>query len=142
SQGAANGPPPPQNPLPPPPPVSGFTGTQIFSTVGSSKDENEPNHCGDPGGASEWFTYLPLANGVLHLNTDGSSFDTIVAVYTNLSGTVVDYTNLVEVTCDDDSGTDGMDSRVRFGARSGITYYVVVDGFGGASGTVVLNYNL
>ena len=35
----------------------GFSGTQVFSTVGATKETGEPNHCGIAGGASEWFAW-------------------------------------------------------------------------------------
>ena len=43
----------------------GFIGTQIFSTVGSTKEQGEPNHCDIIGGASQWFAYQAPANGTL-----------------------------------------------------------------------------
>jgi parallel beta-helix repeat protein len=117
----------------------GFTGTQIFSTVGSTKEIGEPNHCGVIGGASQWFPYQPPANGILTINTDGSSFDTVLAVYT---GSGLDFASLRPVACDNNSGTNGRTSRVTFQAVAGTIYYIAVDGVGGATGTVQLNYNL
>src|SRR6187431_194816 len=59
----------------------GYSGTQIFSTVGGDKDVGEPNHCDEPGGASSWFFYQAPRSGVLMVDTMGSSFDTVLAVY-------------------------------------------------------------
>ena len=59
----------------------GYTGTQIFSTVGGDKDPGEPSHCGEPGGASSWFFYKAPRTGVMMVDTKGSSFDTVLAVY-------------------------------------------------------------
>ncbi len=119
--------------------VHGYTGTQVFSTFGAVKDEGEPNHCGVIGGASYWFSYMPPDSGQLFLNTHGSSYDTVLAVYTATGPT---YSNLVSVACDNNSGTNGFTSRVDFPATAGTPYYVVVDGVNAASGNVQLNYAL
>lgn len=117
----------------------GYTGTQIFSTTGALSDPGEPLHCGVPGGASHWFTFIAEADGELQVNTDGSSFDTLLAVYLpNGPG----YTNLLAIGCDNNSGLDGLDSRVRVQVQRHRTYLIVVDGVNGTSGRVVLNYSL
>jgi hypothetical protein len=119
--------------------VHGYTGTQLFSTVGAVKDDGEPNHCGIPGGASYWFSYAPPASGELYLNTDGSSYDTVLAVYTATGPT---YADLVLQACDNNSGTNGRTSSLHFTATGSVNYYVVVDGVNAATGTVRLNYKL
>jgi hypothetical protein len=121
-------------------PSRGYTGTQIFSTYHSTTEPDEPLHCGEVGGASEWFAYQPETNGWLHLNTDGSNFDTVLAVYTN-DGPVIAFEHLRSVACDNVSNPDGGD-RVRVQVSSGIVYYIAVDGVDAATGTAVLNYNL
>jgi hypothetical protein len=120
-------------------PATGYTGTQIFNTFGSTKEEGEPNHCGVAGGASEWYAYQPPANGLLTVDTIGSDFDTVLAIYT---GPGTDFASLVPVACDNDSGPDGADSRTTFSVTAGTLYFIAVDGVGGTTGTVFLNYNL
>src|SRR5205814_1409225 len=117
----------------------GYRGTQIFSTVGSTKDPGEPNHCGEPGGASEWYAYQPPASGRLVIDTEGSDFDTVLAVYT---GPGTDFQSLVPVACDNNSGSDGRTSKVIFQATKDTVYYIAVDGVRAAVGIVVLNYVL
>ena len=117
----------------------GFTGTQLFSTVGSAKEQDEPNHCGIAGGASQWFDYQPPKSGTVSINTDGSTFDTVLAVYT---GTAADFASLQSVACDNNSGFDHKDSAVTFTAAAETVYYIAVDGVGGATGSVRLNYKL
>ncbi len=116
----------------------GYSGSQVFSTAGASKEPGEPNHCGEAGGASHWFAYLAEANGALYLNTDGSDFDTVLAVYTGGDT----FESLIPVACDNDGGMDGFDSAVMFDVTPGTVYYFAVDGVGGASGVVHLNYRL
>ena len=119
--------------------VSGYAGTQVFSTYGSVSQPGEPVHCGVVGGASQWFYYTAPASGTLFMNTEGSTFDTILAVYT---GPGTSFSTLVPVACDNNSGADGLTSKLSFPATSGTTYYIAVDGVGGATGTVNLNYRL
>ncbi len=118
-------------------PSRGFSGSQVFSTVGSLKEPGEPDHCGVPGGASQWFAFQAETAGVLALNTDGSTFDTVLAVYT---GPDADFASLTPLVCDNDSGTNGLTSSLHFTTTEGTTYYVAADGVNGASGTVLLNY--
>ena len=115
----------------------GYSGTQIFNTLGASKDTGEPNHCGISGGKSEWFTWQSPTNGTAIIHTDGSNFDTVLAVYT---GPGDNYSTLTPVACDNDSGANGKTSRVTFTATQGTIYYIAVDGVNGASGTVRLNF--
>ncbi|MBI2924745.1 MAG: immunoglobulin domain-containing protein [Verrucomicrobia bacterium] len=120
--------------------VHGYSGTQMFWTY-PGNDADEPNHCGVVGGASYWFSYQAPDTGILTLNTDGSSFDTVLAVYVD-NGSGQGYASLVSVACNNNSGVDGQDSALQFAATSGTIYYIVVDGVGGATGLVYLNYNL
>ena len=115
----------------------GYSGTQIFNTFGATKDTGEPNHCGISGGKSEWFTWQSPTNGVAIIHTDGSNFDTILAVYI---GPGDSYSTLTNVACDNNSGANGQTSRVTFQATAGTIYYIAVDGVNGASGTVKLHF--
>ena len=116
-----------------------YTGTQIFNTAGAVKQPGEPNHCGIPGGASQWYLYEPPDDGIAFINTDGSTFDTVLAVYT---GPGDSFSTLVPVACDNNSGSNGLTSKVSFPAKFGTVYYVVVDGVNAATGIVMLNYTL
>jgi hypothetical protein len=116
--------------------VRGFTGSQVFNNFGATTELGEPLHCGGLGGASVWFPVLADVTGPLRVTTDGSDFDTVLAVY---SGPGTDFATLREITCDDNSGQDGRDSSLVFNATAGTTYYVAVDGVGGVTGTAVLN---
>jgi hypothetical protein len=123
----------------------GFSGTQVFTTAGSTKEIGEPNHCGIAGGASEWYAIQAEADGTLCLSTEGSNFDTVLAVYT---GPGDQYATLVSTACDNNSGADGQDSRVSFAATANTIYWVAIDGANHpvtgnpARGTVVLNFRL
>jgi len=69
------------------------------------------------------------------LNTDGSSFDTLLAVVLSNSPPQL-------LACDNNSGQGGTNSALTVAVEGGKTYLVGVDGVNGAWGRVVLNYNL
>ena len=119
--------------------ATGFTGAQIFNTFGAVKEAGEPDHCGIAGGASQWFAYQSPTDGELTISTDGSDFDTVMGVYTSTGSSFGD---LIEITCDNDSGADGLDSSVTFNASKDTIYYVAIDGVEAATGTVNLAYEL
>ena len=120
--------------------VAGYSGTQIFATR-LGKDPTEPDHCGVVGGSSYWLSYKAPTNGVLLLNTDGSTYDTLLAVYTD-DGLGNGYASLHSVACDNNSGANGLTSKLQFNCTNAVTYYIVVDGVNGAYGTAYLNYKL
>lgn len=93
----------------------GYNGTQIFNTTYATRDPLEPQHCGIAGGASYWFSYRPPDSGEMTINTEGSNYDTLLAVYTS-AGPLTSYADLIPITCDDNSGANGRTSRVGFTA--------------------------
>lgn len=119
----------------------GYNGQQGFNTLYAAKEPGEPNHCDQPGGASYWIAYQPPASGILTLDTAGSEFDTVLAVYT-YEAPLTGYQSLQSVACDDNSGPDGRSSRVQFAVEANREYLVVVDGVGGARGLAFLSYSL
>jgi len=110
-------------------------GTTNANNVGATKQAGEPNHNGNTGGASIWYSWTAPASGPLTLDTQGSTFDTTLAVYT---GAAVNA--LTAVASDDDSGID-VTSLLTFNTIGGTTYRIAVDGYNGASGNIVLNWN-
>ncbi|HYF48537.1 MAG TPA: trypsin-like serine protease [Planctomycetota bacterium] len=112
-------------------------GTQAQDTVKStacSKETGEPNHAGDPGGASLWWRWTASNSGQVTVTTTGSDFDTLLAVY---QGKSVDALTLVGSNNDDNAVVPtNKTSTVLFNAVAGKTYRIAVDGVGGAEGTV------
>src|SRR5205807_419483 len=66
-------------------PLTGPTVTTTGSNVGANKERFEPNHGGNNGGASVWWTWTAPAAGVTTIDTSGSSFNTLLGVYTGNS---------------------------------------------------------
>lgn len=119
--------------------VSGYTGSQIFNTTFATTDPNEPVHCSVIGGFSYWLAYKPPANGTITLDTIGSSYDTVMEVYT-YNAPPTGYQDLISLACDHDSVTNA--SRVQVPVIKTRQYLVAVAGVNGAKGTAKLNYNL
>jgi hypothetical protein len=94
--------------------------------------------CAVMGGASVWIKILAAQSGVLHLNTDGSGYNTVLAVYDQTPGMNV----LRYLDCDNNGSIDRLDSAVAVGVVGARTNFVQIDGVNGATGILKLNYNL
>ena len=116
-------------------PVSGASGTLASNNRNATTQPGEPRHAGKLGGKSVWYTWEAPFNGVATFETRGSTFDTLLAVYT---GTVV--SNLSVVAYDEDRG-GFYTSKVRFNANAGAQYQIAVDGFAGTEGDFVLAWS-
>lgn len=110
-------------------------GLTAGTNVGATKEPGEPNHF-STGGASVWYHVTAPVTGHATINTDGSDFDTLLAVYTGST-----LNGLTQVVADDDSGTDN-DSAVAFDAVAGTTYRIAVDGYNNGGGAATGNLNL
>ncbi len=116
--------------------ITSSSGTGAGSNVGATVESNEPTHASKPGGHSVWLAWTPPGTGIATLTTRGSDFDTLLAVYVPIG-----QSNLTAVAGDDDSaGFSG--SRVIFNVQGGIRYLIAVDGAYGATGRIVLNWDL
>ena len=122
--------------------VTGYTGTQIFSTFGGNNDPNEPEHCGLPTCVTYWNGYLATNTGTLTIDNAGTTFNSVLAVYT---GPNTSYATLIPVACS--SGHSPGQESVTFDVIQGTNYWVVLGGVtqpngGCPSGTTLINYNL
>jgi hypothetical protein len=114
--------------------LTGATGNVSCRNTTARRETGEPIHAGVLGTNSVWFCWQAPASGLVRFDTEGSNFDTLLAVYT---GTRV--TNLIAVASDNDSGTNKT-SRVSFQAVAGTNYWIAVDGVNGQCGFVRLNW--
>ena len=62
--------------------LSGTSGSVTGSNVGATKEVGEPSHAGDSGGHSVWYRWTAPSSTPVTLDTIGSSFDTLLGVYT------------------------------------------------------------
>lgn len=106
------------------------------SNVGATVEPGETNHVGAPSGRSVWLAWVAPSNGVTTVSTRGSTFDTLLAVYTG-----PDMTRLTNVVSDEDSG-GFYTSTVRFNAVLGTEYLFAIDGYGGTDGNVLLTLSM
>src|ERR1039457_3552368 len=77
-----------------------ITGTNIVvtgSSVGATRETGEPYHAGNTGGASVWWSWKAPYVGTVTISTAGSSFDTLLGIYTGTSVSA-----LTEVASNDD----------------------------------------
>lgn len=99
----------------------------------AGKEVGEPNHADNYGGHSVWWTWTAPSSGIVRIATVGSSFDTLLAIYT---GSTVSALTLV--AADDEGGTNST-SVVTFNATAETIYQIAVDGWQGAVGNILLN---
>src|SRR5438876_5883457 len=77
--------------------LSGANITITASNIGATIEPGEPQHAGELGGRSVWWSWTAPSTGSFKISTAGSSFDTLLAVYLGSS-----VTNLTEVASNDD----------------------------------------
>ena len=110
------------------------SGTNLDAT----EESGEPTHAGVGGGKSVWWRWTSPASGSVEINTVGSGFDTVLAVY---QGSRVD--DLTRITSNDDIDYGVvLQSRVTFEATAGQEYQIAVDGWSGATGSIALAVTL
>jgi hypothetical protein len=114
--------------------LSGSFNILSANNENATKETGEPNHGGNAGGKSLWFTWVAPSNGVWVFDTSGSAFDTLLGIYTTNS-----IGNLTNVVGNDDVPGFAFSSAT-FTAVSGRKYWIAVDGYNGASGDFVLRF--
>jgi hypothetical protein len=139
-EGGCTGPPPNDffvNPIT----LTGEAASVLGDTRCASKQAGETSHANNSGGRSIWYRWMAPYSGPVTISTLGSSFDTLLAVYTG--NTIASLGATLVAQNDDFLG--GGQSQVSFNATTGVTYRIAVDGYntgGGAdSGTVLLHVN-
>ncbi|MHB8519669.1 MAG: hypothetical protein ACYDH9_02815 [Limisphaerales bacterium] len=118
--------------------LTGTHFTVLGSNISANKEPGEPDHAGNPGGKSVWWTWTAPANGTVTISTRESNFDTLLAVYTNST-----LASLGAVMSNDDETDSSLQtSRVTFKVLAGITCQIAVDGKDGAAGSIALSLTL
>ena len=120
--------------------IGGASGSVRGNNEGAWSENGEPSHDYNTPNSSIWYRWRAPASGLATFNTEGSNFDTILAVYTGTS-----VSTLSKVASDDDSGS-GTLSSVSFTAVAGVTYAIAVNGSGSGvaapRGAVKLNWKM
>jgi len=116
--------------------------------TGALTEPGETEHAGNGGPYhSVWWNWSESTSrttientegDILIVDTFGSGFDTVLAVYTG-----ADVSNLTQIAANDDAGPGIQTSEVTFQFDPGITYRIVVDGKTDSdTGNITLNYAL
>ncbi|WP_323022491.1 Ig-like domain repeat protein [Pararhodobacter sp.] len=110
-------------------------GTLTGTTVDATAEAGQPTIRDTAAANAIWWRFTPASSGRLTINTCGSDFDTILAVFT---GAAVNALALI----DDDDDFCGLQSQVDFVATAGVEYQIAVAGYEGAEGHVTLTLTL
>lgn len=100
----------------------------------ATAEVNEAAHAGNIAVKSVWFKWVADTSSTVSIYTTGSNFDTVLAVYTALGL----QTQTATVENDDEAIGTIATSKVSFNPTIGVTYYIAVDGFAGATGDISL----
>jgi hypothetical protein len=111
---------------------SGSTASASGSNRDATVEPREPDHAGRKAAASVWYRWTAPASRKIRIDTCGSDFDTLLAVYAGPG-----FDALRSVASDDDDGC-GQGSDLRFNSVAGTTYRIAVDGYGAAQGSIAL----
>ncbi|MBC7883357.1 MAG: VCBS repeat-containing protein [Anaerolineae bacterium] len=106
--------------------------SRTVNTSRATKELNEPNHAGNPGGRSVWWTWTPSRNRRVTISTRNSTFDTLLAVYTGN-----ELNNLSVVAANNNAG-GSLESQVTFDALVGTSYQIALDGANSVGGDTSL----
>src|SRR5205823_2202361 len=97
--------------------------TYVMNTANATATSDPTPACGAGITKGVWFSFTPIADGPVTISTCGSTFDTVLAVYTGSCGA------LSPVVCDDDYGPscDAWQASVQF-YGSAFTRYLIFTG--------------
>ena len=115
--------------------ITTATGTIASRNTNATAENGEPAHATSNAAKSMWFEHTPTSNGQFSIDTAGSSFDTVLAVYTGNA------LNALTTVAANDDIRSGLTSAVSFTATAGTRYLIAVDGWRGASGNISLNWS-
>ena len=105
-------------------------------SLGATKESGDPKPCNARVGRSVWLSWVAPTNGIAMIATMGSSFDTVLGVYTGTN-----LTTLVKVATDDDAG-EYHTSYVEFNAQAGKAYQIYVGSLDKDGGPMLLGWSL
>jgi len=108
--------------------ISNFPYANSMDTANATTASDDPTLCaGGVGSASVWFRYTPSSSGLLTVDTIGSNYDTVVAVWTGVRG------SLYRLACNDDFGGN-FTSAASANLNGGTIYYLEVTRYGAGLG--------
>jgi hypothetical protein len=93
------------------------------NTFEATKESGEPNHAGDPGGASAWFAWTAPRSQSVFVQICTGGWNALLGIY---RGDSVD--DLLPVAATGITSAFGSCGELRFRAVSAVTYRIAVDG--------------
>lgn len=120
-------------------PTNSVSDTGTATTTYATREPGEPDHGGNPGGKSVWWSWTAPTNGTVTIDTLGSSFITLLGVYTGSS--VSSLTNVASADGFYDPRGTGT-ARVSFPVSPGTQYQIAVDGYNAGLGAESGHVNL
>ncbi len=122
--------------------ISGLVGSAVGMNFNADTETMEADHADNTGGASIWYRWSAPVTGTATINTLGSQFDTLLAVYTGSQ-----LNTLIVQAENDDYQPSSRQSEVVLDVTQGTTYYIAVDGFknfqsAARTGVVLLNWEV
>jgi len=107
--------------------IAAITYTNQQNTINATSAADDPalSACNRaPGDATVWYQFTPSSSGYYNINTIGSDYDTMLAVWTGARG------NLNLIGCNDDRSSD-LQSELILNASSGVIYYIEIAKYAG-----------
>ena len=101
--------------------IGEFPYTNAQTTTKATRGWDDP-FCAGFSTYSVWYAFTPRTDLRVEFNTFGSDYDTTLSVYTGTRG------GLSQVACNDNAGATPQ-SRVRFDAHAGVTYWIMAAGY-------------
>jgi uncharacterized repeat protein (TIGR02543 family) len=123
---------PPNDDFDTPTTISNMPFSDSLDTTNATSDVDDPNFtlCNEgPGDATVWYRYTPPVPGYLQVDTFGSDYDTMLAVWTGPRGA------LSPVACNDDYS--GLQSYIDTYLVPGTTYHIEVAEWDGTLASVI-----
>ena len=108
--------------------ITGVSGGEDVNIAGATKETNEPDHFGSPGGSSVWYSWTAPLTGQVTFSLPYTEFNPLLAVYTG---------NTLATLNEEAAG----DFEVQFNVTGGTTYRIALDTDGGI-GEATLLWNL
>jgi len=107
-----------------------------YCTMGANATVLEPQESCEVGGVgvsnTVWYSFRACGNGTLSLDTNGSGYDTVLALFSGTCGSAV------QVACDDDSGTGSNSQLVNVPVTGGTQYFIKISDYGGPNGGTLI----
>ena len=112
--------------------LAGTNLTVAADNTGATRQTGEPNPGGVAGGHSLWWSYTAPAAGSVLIDFSQTGFVPVIGIYTGTQlSTLKTVTNV----------TDYVKDQVVFNTIAGVSYQIMVDGYKGGFGNILLNLN-